>query len=59
MIEEIFEVLLYEHSIIEIKTSDGIILLEPVLKSDKKKLPMLVATLDHYINRGQGGIGEG
>jgi len=51
MKEEIFEVILHNHNMIELKTSDGNILLEPVLKSDKKKLPMLVATLEHYINR--------
>jgi len=51
MIEEIFEVVLHNHNMIEIKTSDGNILLEPVLLADKKKLPLLVATLEHYINR--------
>ncbi len=50
MIEEIYEVVLHNHSMIEIKTSNGNILLEPVLMSDKKKLPMLVETLNYQFN---------
>ena len=51
MIEEIFEVVLYPYNMIDIKTSDGNVLLEPVCYTDKKKLPMLVETLNHYVNQ--------
>ncbi len=53
MIEEIFEVVLENpnESMITIKTSGGNILLEPVLGTDRKLLPMLVETLKHYVKR--------
>jgi hypothetical protein len=46
-VEEVFEVVLENHNMITIKTSGGNILLEPVLGSDNKLLPMLVKSLNH------------
>lgn len=50
-VEEIFEVVLENHNMITIKTSDGNVLLEPVLKTDNKKLPMLVKSLNHMCTK--------
>jgi len=50
-IEEIFEVVLEKHNMVTFKTSDGNILLEPVIMSDKKKLPMLVESLNYMCTK--------